>query len=364
MAAESRGSDEAGALPSRLERYGKARARAREICGHIEHQGEPGLAGKLRGCGNWLLFRHYWTVGKVRLVKATFCRKHLLCPLCAIRRGAKQLAAYLERFRAILASEGPLMASVVTLTVKNGPDLAERFHHLQEGVRLLQQRRRDSRRDRGHKSEWAKVLGLVGTYEVTNKGRGWHPHTHILVLHRESIDQDQLSAEWKGITGDSHVVDVTGIQNPDDPVKDFCEVFKYAMKFSELSLANCYEAFRILSGRRLIFSAGLFRGVEVPEDLKDEPLEGLPFVELLYRYVHGSGYSLEATRDSQAETTYRRAGGGAEPAARPRAGEHQPPAGMVPPAGSRPGPKKEVDGSCGSMLRPDSNRSDAPTTIQ
>jgi hypothetical protein len=46
-------------------------------------------------------FRHYFTIDKVRLHGASFCMKHLLCPLCAIRRGAKALKAYLDRWEVI-----------------------------------------------------------------------------------------------------------------------------------------------------------------------------------------------------------------------------------------------------------------------
>ena len=47
----------------------------------------------------------------------------------------------------------------------------------------------------------------------------------------------------------------------------------------------------MLSNRRLVDSFGLLRGVVVPEELTDEPLEGLPYVEYLYRWQN-AGYSL------------------------------------------------------------------------
>jgi hypothetical protein len=30
----------------------------------------------------------------------------------------------------------------------------------------------------------------------------------------------------------------------------------------------------------------------VPEELTDEPLDDLPYVELFYRYLHGKGYAV------------------------------------------------------------------------
>jgi hypothetical protein len=107
----------------------------------------------------------------------------------------------------------------------------------------------------------------------------------------EMPDKDRLSREWHDITGDSFIVDVRPIDQG-DPASGFLEVFKYALKFSDMEPADTWEAFGVLAGRRLVGSAGLFRGIEIPEQLTDEPLDDLPFVELLYRYLRGSGYSL------------------------------------------------------------------------
>jgi hypothetical protein len=56
--------------------------------------------------------------------------------------------------------------------------------------------------------------------------------------------------------------------------------------------ADTYAAFLVLSGRRLVGSSGLFRGIEIPDILLDDPLlDELPFVDLFYRYIAG-GYTL------------------------------------------------------------------------
>ena len=67
---------------------------------------------------------------------------------------------------------------------------------------------------------------------------------------------------------------------------------KYALKFADLPLADNWQAYRDLSNRRLVDSFGLLRGVVVPEELTDEPLEGLPYVEYFYRWMP-KGYSLQ-----------------------------------------------------------------------
>ena len=276
-------------LPRRVNRYGEAKIRALDVAEYIGQQPEGRtLSGKVEHCGEYLLFRHYWTVDLVRLHAAHFCRKHLLCPLCAIRRGAKAMSAYLPRYETIRASAPVLRPWLVTLTVKDGPDLAERFKHLMDSQHELWHRKR-----RGRGSVLDGVQAAVWSYEV-KRGAGsgqWHPHLHMVALSEHAPDALQLAAEWRNITGDSFIVDVRPIDQA-DPASGFLEVFKYALKFSDLEPADTYAAHLVLRGRRLIGSAGLFRGIEIPENLLDEPLDDLPFVELFYRFV-GTGYSLK-----------------------------------------------------------------------
>jgi hypothetical protein len=292
---EQEGASGIEALPRRISRYGVAKARALEVAEYIGQQpGGKGIAHKVEGCGEYLLFRHYFTIDQVRLHAAHLCKKHLVCPLCAIRRGAKALGAYLPRYEAVCASRPDLRPFLVTLTVKDGPDLAERFKHLQTSQRELWMRKH---RRRGSCSVDG-IEAAVWSYEVkrgANSGE-WHPHLHMVALARVQPDAYQLAAEWRGITGDSFIVDVRPIDQA-DPASGFLEVFKYALKFSEMEPADTWAAFKALAGRRLVASAGLFRGVEIPDELVDVPLDDLPFVELFYRYT-GGGYGLQPSRSS------------------------------------------------------------------
>ena len=294
-------SDEIGvqgieALPGRVERYAKAKNRALDVAEYIGGvcQLQPELkcvADRVASCGEYLVFRHYFTVDKVRLHGAQLCMKHLLCPLCAIRRGAKALKAYLDRWEVVRASKGRLRPFLVTLTVKDGPDLAERFKHLHDCQRELWKRKQ-----RVYASALDGVEGAVWSYEV-KRGSGsgmWHPHLHMIALAEVEPSQFDLAQEWKDITGDSHVVDVRPIEQA-DPVSGFLEVFKYAVKFSDQAPADTLHCFQVLQRKRLIGSAGCFRGVVIPEELTDDEsdLEGLPFAMLFYRFFAGRGYSLD-----------------------------------------------------------------------
>ena len=303
-------------LSQRINRYGRAKVRGEQMSNYLldlkndtsktdfEKARIHKLQSLVSSCGNYLHFSHYYTEGETRLTSASFCRKHLLCPLCAIRRGAKTLNSYLRKFEVIRAAEPDIKFSMITLTVRNGPDLGERFAHLQSSVKVLLQRRRDWLKKGRGKTEWRKVSAFVGSYELTNKGKGWHPHAHVLVLHRSLFDYSALVAEWKEVTGDSIFVNVAPGQHPENPAQDFLEVFKYAVKFSDLSLSDNYYAFEVLSGKRMLFSGGDFRAVKFDEDdesLLDKALDDLPYIELFYKFS-GDSYWLRDAIKREATT--------------------------------------------------------------
>lgn len=306
------GADDAARLPGRLARYARAHRRALDMASFADGKGEVKLSAALRGCGHNLRFRDYFTIGRVKLYKADFCKRHLLCPLCAIRRGAKLVEAYLCRLEALLNQYPTAKAYHVVITVKNGSDLGERFNHLRKSLRKMSDQKRDAKKGRRPPIELSKALGVVGSFEF-KRGRNsgeWHPHSHQVWLCEEIPDPERLSAEWKEITGDSINVYIDPLE--EDLITGFLEVFKYALKFSALTLEDNWQGFKTLSGRRLVFAQGAFYDVEVSEDLTDDQFESLPFVELLYEYVHGLGYELKDYRQARAgklvEFEYRKGG--------------------------------------------------------
>lgn len=283
LGGESREAFGTDGLADRLRRYGTAKANALAFVRYLAECGEGKLADALRGCGNQLVFRDYFTVGQVRLAHMCTCKKHLICPLCAIRRGAKSVRVYAAKVAELVAADAALVPYLVTFTVRNGPDLAERFAHLSGHLRAYHKRRTGSRQ----RGEVRKAAAAVWSFEFTNRGRGWHPHVHAIWLCREAPDMHRLRDEWKSITGDSFMVDVRPVQG--DPVDAFLEVFKYAVKFSELDDGRRLAAYRTLKGRRLQGSFGAFRGLDVDPRDSDDLLEELPFIERLFCFS-GRGY--------------------------------------------------------------------------
>jgi hypothetical protein len=297
---ESELSTESGNHQERLAKYAAAHKRALAMSTWIREnrpeKNERLLATLLKDCGDYLIFRDYYTVSQIKLHGMTSCKKHILCPLCAIRRGAKSVQAYLDRLEVIKQAHGKIKASLVTFTVKNGEDLKERFQHLQTSMKNYNLKRsRANNSDKHLPVEANKALGAVWSYEFkVGEGSGlWHPHAHAVWLHYDDIDQEQLQREWLAITGDSFIVNVTPFYDQENIVGGFLEVFKYAVKFSNMPLEQNWHGYEILNGRRLVASFGLFRGVEVPESLTDEPLETLPYWEHFYRYQKCGAYKVE-----------------------------------------------------------------------
>jgi hypothetical protein len=234
-------------------------------------------------------WRHYPATGQTTVNRASLCKKHLLCPVCAIRRGAKSLAKYHEKAM-LLAESHDFYA--MALTVKNGPDLFERFQHLKHSFKRL--------RDRGRKGfgVWAGVSGAIWSTEFTHSSEtGWHPHLHILVAVPKGSDPirygqgSQLAADWLAVTGDSFITHVgPNLANSGDLAGGLCEVLKYALKFGDLPFVRNLEAYESLKGKRLLQSSGCFFGLDIPEDddLLDEPIDE-QFITLFLRYT-STGY--------------------------------------------------------------------------
>ena len=156
-------------LNGRLERYGSAKNRTLDMANYIKteitrNNVTSKLVTNLETCACYLLFKNYYTVDEVRLHGVNTCKKSLLCPFCAIRRGAKYVQAYSAKVEALMAQNANLRPYFVTTTIKDGSDLSERFKHLVNSERCYKQLRRDALKGRRF-VEYAKALGGVSSIE-------------------------------------------------------------------------------------------------------------------------------------------------------------------------------------------------------
>lgn len=269
-------------------------------------------ATKLKGCGQFLIFKNFYTIGEVKLEKFYACGQHLLCPFCASLRAARSMNRYIQRIDQLMRENRKLKPILLTLTVKNGESLEERYEHLTRSFRTLLARYRDFKKKGRGFNQFCKIDGAFYTTEYTynDKTKEWHPHIHIFALISDWIDQEELSETWHEITNDSYIVDVRRVKKTkeDGYSKAVAEVCKYALKFSDLSVENTWQAFLILKGKRMTGSFGSLHGVKIPEKLTDDmPLEELPYLEMFYRFVFDkkSYYNLEITKDVKPQTNSR-----------------------------------------------------------
>jgi hypothetical protein len=249
----------------------------------------------------------YFESGMVKY-HTQLCRRHLLCRVCAIARGSKQLAGFIEKHKAAGVGTGQ-HCYMLTMTIKNRPDLRDAWYHLENSWRKLLQAGREKRTF----AEFHRLIGGVYSFEF-KRGSGsgdWHPHVHAFIVADQPLpvvescgvwQYPALSAEWLKITGDSYIVEchpVYDAETPDDLCKAACEVFKYAVKVNGLAPEDHWQAFQILRGRRLIGTWGVYWGLEDmrPQKRKARYLQQIeadkqaPLLATAYQYIKGTGYT-------------------------------------------------------------------------
>ena len=183
---------EGGTLATRIEKYQRAKLRSLRMLEFLENELKNSSSkdsrrqklkkqvGLLRGCGTWLQFAYYFGwfeegfKSEYRLIRSNLCKQHMLCNFCAVSRSIRMLTIYLKRYRYIMQTRPYLMPFLITFTVKNGPDLKERFEHIQKSFERLQMNRRRylSAPKKQKFTQLAKVKAGAGTYENT-----YNPHT-------------------------------------------------------------------------------------------------------------------------------------------------------------------------------------------
>ena len=287
---------EGGTLANRIAKYERAKLRSLQMLRFLEGElrkcssvGDPRAAslkkqaGLLRACGTWLHFAYYFGwhedgfKNETRLIRANFCKQQMLCNFCAVSRSIRALSVYLKRYRYIMQQRPYLMPFLITFTVKNGPDLKERFEHIQKSFQRLQgDRRRYLSNPRKHPfTQLAKVKAGAGGYEDTYNLRTdeHHVHIHLIALCDDIPAHKPLCDEWKEITGDSFITDIRPFDDINNLETAFMEVFKYVLKFSTMPLDVNYHAAQVLARKRLLISFGYFHGTKVSEELADDLLD-------------------------------------------------------------------------------------------
>lgn len=290
----------------RLERYHAALSRTGEVAAEAwadwERTGEEWMAHAAVGmanCGRLLWTRYYYEIDETRISKALLCRRSMCCSLCAIRRAAAAVERYLEKWRVIQEAHPGAVLWHVVLTVKNGPDISERYDHLGASWRALTKRWKFARdHPMAPRVPGGDSVGFLWTREITYGKGGFHPHAHVLIAMDEEmeIDEAALSQTWQSITGDSFIVHAERTYAPegdeDAEARPFLEAFKYVIKSGSMDAAMVWGFAKALRGRRFIGGGGAFRGIKTDTPEGDPLLDDQPFVERLYEHT-ADGYVMD-----------------------------------------------------------------------
>lgn len=162
-----------------------------------------------------------------------------------------------DRSRKLVANVKPLLNSpnlkLITLTLKSDhQSLRSLIDRLFESFRTL-------RRTRIWRDNCIGGISFLEVKRNTDPDR-WHPHLHI-IADTNFIPKRLLSSLWRGITGDSFIVDIKVIRDTD---KAAAYVAKYATKPLDTAIYRqrryLLEAIVAMKGRRMVCTFGTFRG--------------------------------------------------------------------------------------------------------
>ena len=250
-----------GALPE-LERA--------RLLSRLEAEGADDLTEALRKCGLELPLTCR-SCGHVHKLQTRCNRKW--CPVCARQIAAKR-AAKLQA--AALTFRWPLF---LTLTVEN----VESNDYSRDFVRDL---RRSFGKLRQRKLWKKRVKAGAAAIEITNTGRGWHPHIHALLDCRWlAIDTPEptarMSPEAQAVRFRQAAEELTEVWQKCVKTRTASqvkvkradmhaarEVMKYAVKGSDLIDApdEIAPILRMMDGTRLVTTFGDCYGLTLPEE--------------------------------------------------------------------------------------------------
>ena len=206
-------------------------------------------------CGAYATIeRSVETPSKLR-VNCTRCHDRF-CPACGTERSRR------ISHNVVNAMNGQVHR-FLTLTVKHTNEpLGQLLDKLQRGFGKLRKSKL-----------WRTTTTGGAAFVEVKKANGWHPHIHA-IMQGNWIDAKELSREWLRATGDSSIVKLKMIR---DPQKVAYYVAKYASKPLDTTVVNdtdaLQEALTTLRGRKMIMTFGTWRTRSLTTSETDEVWE-------------------------------------------------------------------------------------------
>lgn len=209
-------------------------------------------------CGSDCQVEYSETEGRYR-VMACYCHNRH-CEPCMKAKSS----LITNNLRTILRSRPDARFRFITLTLKHSDA------PLRQQIKRLYSCYKELRRDRDWK---ASQKGGAATLEIkwNPTAKKWHPHLHI-ISEGEYLSTYTLSAAWKNITGDSHMVDIRLISKDKDVAY---YVGKYVTKGTNAEVwdnaAVAQEWVQSVKGVRMCATFGNWRGLKLLAKPKETP---------------------------------------------------------------------------------------------
>lgn len=239
----------------------------------------PNRRQRIRDCCNQVAFRRYLETGDVQLVSSNFCKYDRICIACATKRAMRMIKKFAQGIQAHNLYQKKWYYIVLTISHKEGDTLAELMDRLMLYKEKLARVYRNSKRaNQKNKSFFSQFDGMVISIEIAHRGKNWrHPHINILACSDKDIPIEKgytrgttnpdILNEWKILTnGTSYVHNIRKIEVKKDHFSrsGIGEVFKYAIKFSDLTVEQLADVLAVQSKNKYRFFATywMFRGRE------------------------------------------------------------------------------------------------------
>ena len=279
----------------------------------LEHY--ENIKERVMSCGSFTEYKVSTSDDRIKLVRANFCKKDKICLACAVGRAYNQHRKFMQALEVYPYEEGEDLLSkywyyIVTPVRHNRDEPLEVVYSRVDKLRksVLMQMRNSKRRN--SKGFWSQFKGGMGSIEFTYTKNGWNVHINWLVYsddrvqYKEVTDgrknwyqNDELESFLRHFN-DSYIHSINELNFSSREVirKHLLEVLKYALKFSSLNPARLIEVYYKLYRKRLFFTFGTLRGLDLEaidsiafgDDIKDTE----EFLRMVYQRV-GLGYELK-----------------------------------------------------------------------
>lgn len=241
---------------------------------------------RITECSNLVTFRRYLETGDIQLVSANFCKYDRICIACATKRAMRMI----KKFSQWIKREGlyDKKRYYIVLTINHKKE--DKLEYLMDRLKTYKERlarvyRNSKRLSQKKKSFFSQFDGMVISIEIAHKGKnGWHPHINILACSDKNIfiekgrysrwsTNTELLEEWKYITdGTSYIHNIRSIEVKKNHFSRswIGEVFKYAIKFSDLTVEQLAKVMVLQYKHQYRFFATywIFRGWKLKNNNK------------------------------------------------------------------------------------------------